>query len=174
MPNGHMSFPMSNQPGHPPSGPGNNPGGPQQPLNMQGMMSGQRTMGQFWFISDEYRSHDQLKVASHNPNNQGKAWSRCRVTNTWARCPGRCCRQTDPRPWATTPGISNKRIPRITLSSSDVLRVDPVPLVRVGSPTPVHLWLTDYLPALRRLTSTKSMANLCAFQTHSYQNSSRI
>ena len=47
MPNGHMSFPMSNQPGHPPSGPGNAPGGPQQPLNMQGMMPGQRTMGQF-------------------------------------------------------------------------------------------------------------------------------
>ena len=47
MPNGHMSFPMSNQPGHPPSGPGNAPGGPQQPLNMQGMMPGQRPMGQF-------------------------------------------------------------------------------------------------------------------------------
>lgn len=44
MPNGHMSFPMSNQPGHPPSGPGNAPGGPQQQLNM-GMMPGQRTMG---------------------------------------------------------------------------------------------------------------------------------
>lgn len=52
MPNGHMSFPMSNQPGHPPSGPGNPPGGPQQPLNMQGMMPGQRPMGQFYFISE--------------------------------------------------------------------------------------------------------------------------
>lgn len=52
MPNGHMSFPMSNQPGHPQSGPGNTPGGPQQPLNMQGMMPGQRSMGQFHFISE--------------------------------------------------------------------------------------------------------------------------
>lgn len=52
MPNGHMSFPISNQPGHPQSGPGNAPGGPQQPLNMQGMMPGQRTIGQSCFISE--------------------------------------------------------------------------------------------------------------------------
>ena len=52
MPNGHMSFPMSNQSGHPQSGPGNTPSGPQQPINMQGMMPGQRTMGQSYFISE--------------------------------------------------------------------------------------------------------------------------
>ena len=52
MPNGHMNFPMSNQPGHPQSGPGNTPGGPQQPLNIQSMMPGQRTMGQPSFISE--------------------------------------------------------------------------------------------------------------------------
>ena len=51
---------------------------------MQSMMPGQR-MGQFYFISDEGLSHDQLKVASLNPNSQGKAWFRCKVTNTWAR-----------------------------------------------------------------------------------------
>ena len=47
MPNGHMSFPMSNPPGHPSGGPGNTPGGPQQSLNIQSMMPGQRPMGLF-------------------------------------------------------------------------------------------------------------------------------
>lgn len=72
MPNGHMSFPMSNQPGHPQSGPGNTPGGPQQPHNMQGMMQGQRTIGQSYFISERVSSSRSAQGGVPQPQQPGQ------------------------------------------------------------------------------------------------------